>query len=269
MLAGRNDVAPLAYYNPRMIDFSDDGKTLHGAYGYRWWYKASQLALIVVGFQENPNCRRQVLSIWETVEDLATPSKDLPCNTHAYFAIHRAPDGDTLDITVCNRSNDLIWGMLGANAVHFSFLQEYMAACIGIEVGQYHQFTNNLHVYTDRWEPDKWLAMYDHDVYDAPKHEYVTDNLCHVPLVQGPKWFDKECAEFVDSIDGTFSEPFLRDVAQPMCAAFRAHKRRNYRDDNNALRLMERVKADDWRMVGTAWIEKRMKAWEDKSHVKA
>jgi hypothetical protein len=36
MLAGRNDVAPLAYYNSRMPEFSDEGTVLNGAYGYRW-----------------------------------------------------------------------------------------------------------------------------------------------------------------------------------------------------------------------------------------
>src|ERR1700744_2369987 len=36
MLAGRNDLAPLTYYNSRMNEFSDDQKTLNGAYGYRW-----------------------------------------------------------------------------------------------------------------------------------------------------------------------------------------------------------------------------------------
>jgi hypothetical protein len=40
-LAGRNDVAPLAYYNSRMPEFSDDGKTFNDSYGYRWRYAVS------------------------------------------------------------------------------------------------------------------------------------------------------------------------------------------------------------------------------------
>src|SRR4051812_45937933 len=36
MLAGRNDVAPLAHYTRRFAEFSDDGKVLNDAYGYRW-----------------------------------------------------------------------------------------------------------------------------------------------------------------------------------------------------------------------------------------
>src|SRR4051812_36564006 len=38
MLAGRNDVAPLAYYAKQMRQYSDDGVTLNGSYGYRWRY---------------------------------------------------------------------------------------------------------------------------------------------------------------------------------------------------------------------------------------
>jgi hypothetical protein len=35
-------------------------------------------------------------------------------------------------MTVTNRSNDLCWGMLGANYVHFTILQEYLAARLGV-----------------------------------------------------------------------------------------------------------------------------------------
>src|SRR5258708_17412351 len=38
MLAGCNDIAPLAYYTPKLVDYSDDGETLNGAYGERWRY---------------------------------------------------------------------------------------------------------------------------------------------------------------------------------------------------------------------------------------
>jgi hypothetical protein len=283
MLAGRNDVKPLLFYNPRMADYSDDGETLHGAYGYRWRNRFGwdQLAGIRRELTDNPDSRRCVLSMWnscfhdddkagceEDMEMVLTGSaRDVPCCTHAYFAVN---DGQ-LDITVCNRSNDLIWGMLGANVVHCSMLQEYMASCIGVKVGLYHHFTNNLHVYIDNWKPQEWLAEYNRTMHSPPKIQYSAQAVEseYSPLVQNPTQFDKECAAFIDSIDGDFREPFLRNVAQPMCAAFRAHKRRNYRDNNNALRLMERVWSDDWRAVGTAWIEKRMKAWEDRSRAEA
>ena len=131
MLAGRNDVEFVKRYASRMGDYSDDGVTLNGAYGHRWRrrFGVDQLRCVATNLQRNPECRRQVVSMWDTEWDvLNQDSKDVPCNTHAYFS---RDESGALDMTVCNRSNDLVWGCLGANAVHFSFLLEYMAGLIG------------------------------------------------------------------------------------------------------------------------------------------
>lgn len=274
MLAGRNDVESLAYYNSQMREYSDNGKTFHGAYGHRWRKRFGwdQLAGIKRELIDNPTSRRCVLSIWNSCfhddnqpggeEDmemvLQGPAKDVPCNTHIYFLISDDDNGKHLNMTVCNRSNDLIWGMLGANVVHFSMLQEYLAACIGVDVGTYNQITNNLHAYVERWEPKKWLAEF---AYIDYKHPSMFPS---VPLVRNPELFDQECVAFVDGIDGDFQEPFLRQVAQPMCAAFRRHKRRAYLGDNNALTIIERVWANDWRTAGRNWLTRRKRIWEQK-----
>lgn len=271
MLAGRNNLASLGYYNSRMQEFSDNGKTFHGAYGYRWCnypgcptaYR-NQLGYIIRVLQDDPTSRRAVLGVWDPKLDLVPqaeqnlpylnyqPGRDYPCNTHAYFSLR----GGALDMTVCNRSNDLIWGTLGTNVVHWSMLQEYLAACLKARVGYYHQISNNAHVYTAHWEPEGWLAAYAQE----PKFDY--DEYHPVPLVQNPARFDGECIQFVSSIDGNFGDPFLHFVAQPMCAAFRAHKLRRYRGDNGALELVNAVQAEDWRTAGTAWIDKRMRHWK-------
>ncbi|MCK9568820.1 thymidylate synthase, partial [Candidatus Pacearchaeota archaeon] len=198
MLAGRNDVAPLAYYNSQIADIaSDDGKTFNGAYGYRWRNgyggqeaggdgpypytedrRVDQLSIIIDQLRRKPESRRCVLQMWEVESDLLKidETKDCCCNLSVLFSIRNEPfdcldptdpavfmpASDRvyryLDMTVYNRSNDMIWGALGANVVHFSFLQEYVANCLGVEVGSYNQVSNNLHVYTERWEPEKWLA---------------------------------------------------------------------------------------------------------------
>jgi hypothetical protein len=167
-----------------------------------------------------------------------------------------------LDMTVCNRSNDMIWGMLGANVVHFSFLQEYLAARIGVEVGNYYQFTNNLHVYTERWTPEKWLA----DEYEDP---YCWNGFGSPPLVTNPDRFDTECTTFVnhgygDELDKLSMEThlwtnsFFPTVAIPMALAFAAHKRRDYASANQ---LVRQVAADDWQWAGLDWIERREANW--------
>lgn len=280
MLAGRNDVAPLAYYNSRMSEFSDDGRTFNGAYGFRWrhafvspdadppetWHDEigmeDQLGLLINHLKENPNSRRAVLQMWNVEDDLLKidSSLDVCCNLSACFSVRHTqydgPEGQTadfdyLDLTVFNRSNDLIWGMLGANVVHFSFLQEYMAAHLGLEVGVYNQVSNNLHYYVDRWEGEKWLANNQTGLYKP----YTP-----VSLVEEPEMFDREVKAFVD-VDqrgpkgvGFWKEPFLESVCEPMCQAFHAHKQRKY---ESAFGFISYIDDDAWRMAAAQWMANR------------
>jgi len=295
MLSGRNDVAPLVYYAKQFNEYSDDGKTLNGAYGYRWRnakiedgnreYDATyvdQLDLLVEHLEANPTSRRAVLQMWNVEDDLlkvgsmySPMSKDVCCNTAVYFSLREIINGAddqydrdrgtrppfyALDMTVTNRSNDMIWGMLGANVVHFSFLQEYMAARLGVEVGRYTQMTNNLHVYESNWKPNEWLdssAVSDGYSCHTQSPGCIIDN--KVPLVKDPAVFEKELPQFVErhkelgNISGC-TEPFLKNVADPLLIAFHWHKAKCY---DMALEVLEQCKADDWRIAAINWIIKR------------
>lgn len=294
MLAGRNDVAPLAFYSSKIADIaSDDGVTFNGAYGYRWRHSLAcmgnnpvdgikryelltdQLEMLIEHLSKTPTSRRAVLQMWNVEDDLlkVNATKDVCCNTCVYFSIRKEftrersdPDNaaigtyqtDYLDMTVCNRSNDLILGMLGANVVHFSYLQEYMASCLRVNVGKYHQFTNNMHTYVANWKPKKWL-----EYYDQPKFPYP-ESFKAYRMVEQPELFDREVAQFIDrhSKDSftaalanyEYGEPFLNRVAQPMCQAFAHHKRREYRE---AKYCMAKVDAADWQKAGREWLAKR------------
>lgn len=276
MLAGRNDVESVAYYASNMRNYSDDGKTLHGAYGYRWrnWFGYDQLEEIVEELRDNPASRRCLLQMWDagpTKSDLLIAKrggKDVPCNTQAYFDIrtekgHRPADrgmdeGSTrnyLDMTVCNRSNDMIWGTLGANVVHCAFLQEYLARRIGVELGRYHQFTNNLHVYTNNWEPEKWLEDQEPDWYRRTIEPRAMD--CVEAEVRG---FVQQHGK--DSLARkSYESLFLLEVAQPMSVAFHLHKRRQYTD---AINEATQIRAKDWGYAAVNWLSKRQKGWERK-----
>lgn len=295
MLAGRNDVAPLAYYNSRIAEIaSDDGETFNGAYGYRWknaiqpikinsalcpdvggetyyHHRFDQLGFLIEHLRKNSHSRRAVLQMWDVGNDLLKvyQTKDVCCNTHAYFSIRRevisgskdpkesAVWSNYLDMTVCNRSNDMIWGMLGANAVHFSILQQYLAACIGVGVGVYNQMTNNLHVYTNNWKPEFWL--------ESPETPYPDYRV--TPLVTSRDQFDKEVCGFVELLYGNiplgaspnslWKEPFLREVASPMCRAFWWYKHKQL---DSALRAVSATASPDWREAGYRWIKRRERA---------
>ena len=270
MLDGRNDVAPLTYYTKRFAEFSDDRETFNGAYGARWrraehfeWsdtgdaYRSEvvdQLQVLIDHLRAKPESRRAVLQMWNVEDDLLKidSSRDVCCNLSVCFSVEqgRGDNPEFLNMTVFNRSNDLIWGVLGANYVTFSVLQEYVAAHLGLKVGVYNQVTNNLHVYTERFEAEKWLACATSG--DARHYESL-------PLVANPKRFDAEMPEFVerhsrDAMAKEYREPFLRGVAQPMCIAFHHYKRG---DLESALDVAAKIEADDWRIVCCAWLERR------------
>jgi thymidylate synthase len=293
MLAGRNDVAPLAYYNKKIAQYSDNGETFNGAYGYRWRHasahmsEVNQLEILIQHLRKKPESRRAVLQMWNVGDDLImiNASKDVCCNLSVCFSIelgtcrkckgegriydptggywtkcfgcHSQPEEQPhyLNMTVFNRSNDAIWGMLGANAVHFAFLQEYVAANLGLEVGRYHQITSNLHVYSNNWKPEEWLKE------ESTDRSYPTG----IPLVHDCRVFEEELFRFVEhNKDGellngkeVWEEPFLNDVAQPMCHAFYMQKNR---DHPAAYEWLRRVKADDWRRVGMKWLRRRVDA---------
>lgn len=152
MLAGRNDVAGPAYYAGNMKLFSDDGTTFHGAYGHRWinHFGLNQLPPIIDALKKDPTDRRCVLQMWDATQDLGRSGKDFPCNTIATVQV--SPHGK-LDLVVFCRSNDIVWGAYGANAVHFSFLQEYLARKVGRPIGLYSQVSVNWHGYRKTLTP--------------------------------------------------------------------------------------------------------------------
>lgn len=160
IFCGRKDVRFLSLFNKNMEQFSDDGKVFHAPYGFRlrhWGVRSEdkfceenlhaaqgydQVADAIKLFENNPNTRQVVLSIWNPDLDLGTKTKDIPCNDIIMLKIR---DGKLIT-TIQNRSNDLHWG-LPTNLFQFSFLTELIAACLNIELGTQTHNSQSLHVY--------------------------------------------------------------------------------------------------------------------------
>jgi hypothetical protein len=270
MLAGRRDVAFPASIVKNMASFSDDGVNFHGAYGHRWrcHFDFDQLFWIVDALQKNPDDRRQVLAIWDAKVDMGChqPSrKDLPCNTHAYFAVNEGK----LDMTVCNRSNDAVWGALGANAVHFSILQEYMAVRIGVKVGRYWQVTNNLHLYLDL-HADLMRRM---AAKAFPSQQYKTgcpyeqNTVTTTPLIPGGDHvkFDQDVRMLLDEGHAPLGtgDWFIRRIANQMLCAIKAYKDKTESKAQrielaqNTVSLMPTP--NDWTLAAQEWLARRAK----------
>lgn len=252
MLAGRRDVAFLQRFNSRIGQYSDDGKVFNAAYGYRWrrHFGHDQLEEVVRLLRREPTTRQAVLQMWDPA-DLTRNTKDKACNTEAVFDTR----GGRLNMTVFNRSNDAWWGAYGANAVHFSILQEFVASAAGLRIGWYRQVSTNLHLYTELYNAADYLRMpptadnYDH---------YSAGAVRPAPLTLNGEYraFLRECEEFCDDPYNTerrYRNPFLQHVAVPMAMVSRV--RNAHAGDGRA--YAAKIRAEDWRRAVFEWIDRR------------
>ena len=250
MLAGRCDVEFVQQFNSKIVEYSDNGFNFNAAYGFRWReeFGLDQLTFIIKELKRDPSSRRAVLQMWNPW-DLLKDTKDKACNTQAYFDCR----GGKLNMTVTNRSNDLIWGCYGANAVHFSMLQEFLAIAVGLPLGVYRQFSNNLHLYTDKHQ--HWLnCPPSHRDYDP----YPSGVLSH-PLYKRLSWqqFLQEVEDFCEEPERGASSrsKLIRSVAHPMYASWQERKAGGV-----GLDPLRKCAAEDWQLACRQWIERRQHA---------
>jgi thymidylate synthase len=256
MFAGRNDVKFVAQFNKRMVQFSDDGEEFNAAYGHRWryWFGRDQIVDAHNELVLNPESRRCVIAMWDPKNDGVGESKDFPCNTHIYFRVRTEPyhNVKALDMTVCNRSNDIYWGLYGANAVHLSMLHELMANSLGLHLGIWYQVSNNYHLYPANL-PKPLSELVSADVYkDNPYLSplWTPHNGHPVGAQYRIKSFLRSCELFcVYAQNGhlTSGFPFLDNVAFPM---YRLWETRD-------LFWADAIRDDVWRQACVEWLERR------------
>lgn len=253
MLAGRNDVAFPARFASRMKSFSDDGVKLYGAYGQRW---TPLLPTIIANLRKDKDTRRCHMPLFFS-EDTFYAGKDMPCNTAVVFYARNG----FLDMTVFNRSNDLIWGALGANYVHFGFLQEYVAAMTELEIGTYSQVSTCLHLYTE-FDITKKM-MLGMEVEYAPTQSYASMNVRRSPHWilnrTDDKLWQHDAAYFLDHFAlgdvtnrNTWHEPFFKHVAAPMYRTWLLFKQDKIED---AFAESHDIRASDWKFAARQWMD--------------
>jgi len=267
MLAGRNDLDYVVKYNKRMNEYSDDGVVLHGAYGHRWreHFGADQVAVVIERLKKDSTDRRCVIQMWDPQVDLNREGVDVPCNTVIYFKIR----DDELLMTVSNRSNDIIWGTFGANAVHMSMLHEYVASAIGIPMGPYTQISDSFHAYTNVFD-DMHARLEAEDAFDYYNikesiNPYQNKHINAYPMVSSPiiTW-ENDLLEFLKRKpfgDEVFVDSFFSEVAAPLQDAWFCYKKGEY---DEALVQVQGCEADDWRTAGFDWLNTSINNKENK-----
>ena len=258
ILGGRNDIAFPQRFNKRFSAYSDDGITQHAAYGKRWrsWFGTDQLEKAVQLLAANPDDRRVVIQMWD-VEDLGHGGVDVPCNTHIYLRVL----DDVLDLTICCRSNDIIWGAYGANAVHFSVLQEYLAARLGLGIGTLYQISNNFHAYLNVYTPlyEELKRMWPIN----PLNEYaVGSNIKPFPLFADDadvRDWHQDLSLFLDSPHAYgWNTVFFSQVVQPLFGAWACYEQ--IKDPERFFKAAEcvaRCAAVDWKIAAASWLSRR------------
>lgn len=249
MLSGSNDVHWIEQFNRKFRDYADTGTdTLHGAYGHRWsqHFGVNQIQKVADLLRRDPLTRRAVIGMWDPRCDLSEHN-DLPCNTSIMFRVVMSK----LDMTVINRSNDLIWGMLGANAVHMTYLHELIAAMAGVPIGFYKVFTNNLHVYR---EMPKFEEIWGTLVPDDP---YKTTSDCRpYKLLWEGETYQQLVADahllILDGRPGDLQTNWMKAVAWPMKMSYQ-----NRLSGGDGLYYISQINAIDWRLACANYVNLR------------
>lgn len=149
LMRGRNDSAFLNYFNHQLPKYAGEGDTYHGAYGFRLrnHLGTDQLDRAYQALRSKPDSRQIVLQIWDGKVDLPNwngdaVAPDIPCNIASILNVRSGK----LEWMQILRSNDLYRG-LPYNFVQFTMLQEIIAGWLELEIGEYNQISNSLHVY--------------------------------------------------------------------------------------------------------------------------
>jgi hypothetical protein len=276
MLSGQSDARML---DPYIKGFSTrvaekDGHD-HGAYGWRWrqTFGFDQIEYIIRMLKEKPDTRQAVLQMWDCsehddgLEDLTGGWNDRPCNTHVYF---RIIGDEYLDMTVCNRSNDIIWGTYGANAVHFSFLLQYMASRLGLKANSYYQMSNNFHAYLS--EIDRLWARTD-DIFAVSIEQKLIKIVAEMHRSRGPIHPDYAVPNL--DLDLSFLQSLMDNINQQTCVSHfdtysdfgqamlsvaQAHKEYREGYPEIAAAHINEIPWSNWREACLGWLQRRVDA---------
>lgn len=214
---GKRDLETMLYYNKRMISFSDDGKTLNSAYGYRLRGEAledengnlypTQWEVVMKTLNDDHDSRRAVMLINRDEDEAKAVlfgSKDVPCTLSLQFFIR----DNKLHLIVNMRSNDVIWG-LTYDLFSFTLLQEVMLLDLkrtypgkfkDLELGKYIHNAGSMHLYERHFEMAE--KIFDWQGHPAKPMEpldlFMLDKLCtYEDLVRTDKMNSIDMSEFV------------------------------------------------------------------------
>jgi hypothetical protein len=258
MLTGSNDARWLdTYVRDFSARYAEADGTQHGAYGHRWrsHFDRDQLHDAIEVLRADPNSRQAVVGMWDPAADLGGSVRDRPCNLSVALRGRVRRGQRELDITVFCRSNDIWMGAHGANAVHMSILQEYLAAHLGWPVGHYWQVSSDYHIYL-------------RDLAKTPgglSFLLLDDRYTHGYAVPTELFSPARLLSLSDDLHWWTTGPHMSrryedhrlfgGLLVPMAAAHRAVRDREFGLARSI--LIGQVTHVDWRMAAVEWVDRR------------
>lgn len=189
-LTGNTEPECLIFYNSNFGSYKNDYGFFDGAYPERlaYWYRHIYELL-----KADPDTRQAVMTIYGPQD--RHKSKDIPCTVMFHFMIREGK----LNMISYMRSNDLLWGF-PYDTNGFCFVQQALAAMLGVEVGYYELHAGSLHIYTEREAQLTGLLSNPETVdikqMDIPRYEDFDALQNHLKL-----FWVAERAKRIDNID--------------------------------------------------------------------
>jgi thymidylate synthase len=149
IISGSNRVSDLMPFNKKMVDYSDDGEHLDGAYGPRLM---NQMEYVLNTLRNDRVTRQAVATIWTPNPG---PSKDIPCTVDIQFLRrpnrYGAERRDELHSIIHMRSSD-VWIGLVYDFPVFAMITNMVAAEIDCELGWVEFVFGSSHLYLTDYE---------------------------------------------------------------------------------------------------------------------
>lgn len=144
-LSGNPSVENIKKYAPLWDKMHNGDNIVNSNYGFQWM-RNNQLQKAIKQLKDNPYTRQAWISIYDGKEK-DKYEFDTPCTLAVGFDIK--PNSESVDMTVCMRSNDLIYGFCN-DQYCFSKLQEIVAKELNRPIGTYTHFVHDMHIYNNK-----------------------------------------------------------------------------------------------------------------------
>jgi hypothetical protein len=180
MMAGSDRLADIAFYEPRVHSFSDDGISVPGSsYGQRILRARpglNQLESAIKRLKQDPATRRSAIAIYHP-EDAVRESHDIPC---AFGIFYRVLEGQLIATTLMRSNNAFV--LMPYNIFEFSLLAEAVAIETNIPLGGLVHSAISMHVYQDNYDAAQSVIS----SYDSNPLQGMDTACPPIPLASSP-----------------------------------------------------------------------------------